>query len=758
MIKTNIQSEFLSTRNFKLAWERTLRSLHVENKDRIAFRAFSSDIDFHIDLLIQEIQANTYRPSQAHKLYLPKSSRTLRTIPLLSTRDRIVYQAMGNVIVEEAIPNLSVLSDRHIFAHLPQDNNSLFATKSWERQFANFSRKYEQIWKEGNKWVVESDISAFYSTINHQLLTELIRERWIADEVFLKMLNICLSTWSPHEKGPELGNGLPQGYETSDLLATLFLLPIDEKMIINYRYIRYVDDIRILTSDPSVASKALVSLDLELQARALILQTKKTAIAEVVNVKDEKTKLRRRFSIIKVLTKLNVSQRREFKVMFFEAIKNLNALKGIKRSNIFSSFRLKITTSINRIFLSIVNLLPSKIIRTYLKNYRLKSMFLEAWQNLHITPEVSDTTIAFTLYRLEKDVRIGRIALTLLEIIPSRSNIINNYLEKFEGEKFAIDGLIKILKSHNVYSWHLANCMRTLGKISDITSYRNIANEWISSTNLHWTQRLAAIEVLQNDQDSHALLYSAIKNEKNIILKRSLITACAYQAHSNNSIDEIKQLLNECFQDNEYEIRLLGIWLLRQFPEIEWQDMNFQSSLGVLQPLIPDAPQDQAESPCYIKQTLRTNFGVKIKEEVDFKKFFADYNGAVTDLLRAAAHYNTDPSLYVGLINSFNHRITIELQPIIGINLPKEQFGNMLQHGQFSAKAPEISLYFGKCNNKRSQTTGFHPYASALGAWSQTVTYKEKEEIHNGLKMAYQEFINIYENHLATSTGISSSP
>ena len=46
-----------------------------------------------------------------------------------------------------------------------------------------------------------------------------------------------------------------------------------------------------------------------------------------------------------------------------------------------------------------------------------------------------------------------------------------------------------------------------------------------------------------------------------------------------------------------------------------------------------------------------------------------------------------------------------------------------------------------------SQTTGFHPHASALATWSQPIDHNEKDEIHSGLKLAYQELVNIYENN-----------
>jgi len=163
---------------------------------------------------------------------------------------------------------------------------------------------------------------------------------------------------------------------------------------------------------------------------------------------------------------------------------------------------------------------------------------------------------------------------------------------------------------------------RTISKIADVNLYRPIALDWINNPLLPWPQRLAAIEVLQEDQTSHASLYSAIQAESNVILKRALITACAFQAHDSGAPQEVSLLIRECLQDNDNEIKALGIWLLRQFPTLSWASINFQGSLGILQPLVPEASQVQLAPPCYIKHTLKTLYGVKVKDQTDFKKFF----------------------------------------------------------------------------------------------------------------------------------------
>jgi retron-type reverse transcriptase len=689
MATKDIQGRFLSKENFLLAWKRVLRSKHAVNKDRIALRAFALQINENLEILIEEIKNGVYSPSFAPKIYIPKTSRTLRTLPVLSPRDRIVYQAIGNLIIQESEPDLSIVANRNVFAHIPKRNNSLFTLVNWREQFKRFTKAYERIWKIGNKWVVKTDISSYYDSIDHGLLLDLIRERWISDEMFIKLLKECLLSWTTHDGGSKFSRGLPQGYEVSDILATLFLLPVDESMVKTPGYLRYVDDIRILTSSRNNASRALVKLDVEMKKIALVLQTKKTSLEEINNIEDEKTKLQTNLSQISILIEQGKKQQTE-----------------------------------------------------------LKELFFQSWNRLDEAPDISDTAIAFTLYRLDADTTVRNIALRLLELLPWRSSIINHYLQKFPNDHDTIQGLLKHIFSHKVYGWHLANCMRTISKISKTDDYRAIALDWLENKNLQWFQRLAAVEALQEDQDSHAALSTAIKDVDNLILKEALIVSCAFQAHQTGSNSEIARLINRSLSHENIQIKLLGIWLHQQFDDISWEDINYTDELSYLAKLLPELSNQDVEAPCFIKYTLRKEYDVEISEKLDFKQIFDDYVGTVDDFRKAFPYYYTDPSLYIGFINSFNHRISILLKKYLKLTIPNEEYGNILKSQEFNNNVPQVSLYFTMCNDLRNQTSGFHPFASALGTWSQPISHKKKKEVHKGLKLAYQEFVNYLQSCL----------
>lgn len=375
----------------------------------------------------------------------------------------------------------------------------------------------------------------------------------------------------------------------------------------------------------------------------------------------------------------------------------------------------------------------------------LKELFFQAWHQIEDSPEAADSALAFALYRLDTDTTVRNIAVRLLDILPWRSDVVNKYLMKFESDKHVIQELTKALREHKVYAWHLANCMRAIAEIAEPNAYCGIALEWIANRELQWFQRLAAVEALQRDQDSHAALHAAIRNEDNAIVKSALVVACAFQAYGANCKGEVASLIRRALEDENPEIKLLGIWLYRQFPGLSWADINFQGTLASLQPLVPELANRPRESPCYIKHIFRTMYEVEVAEALDFQNVFGDYSGAVLDLRKAVPYYYTDPSLYIGLINSFNHRIAIALKQVLDSGVPDDQLGNMLKSREFTSRVPQVALYFSKCNNLRNETTGVHPYASALGTWSQPVSHPDKDELHKGLRLAYQEFVKIYQ-------------
>ena len=163
---------------------------------------------------------------------------------VLATSDRIVYQALANVIAEKGRSALAMVSNRQSFANVlaGPDKKSIFV--HWKKQYKDFQNKFCDLISEGNKWLAETDAAAFYETIDHHILNDILLRNEFLDDKTTAFLISYLATWSSIKSGGSASRGVPQGCLASDLLANVFLYEFDKELASKeYYYLRYVDDI-----------------------------------------------------------------------------------------------------------------------------------------------------------------------------------------------------------------------------------------------------------------------------------------------------------------------------------------------------------------------------------------------------------------------------------------------------------------------------------------------------------------------------------
>jgi hypothetical protein len=136
---------------------------------------------------------------------------------------------------------------------------------------------------DGVSHVVFTDLTGFYENIDLATLLSDLRSLG-CDIGVVQLLQTCLHRWAVIP-----GRGIPQGLSASDVLAKVYLNPLDRAMIDEgIRYIRYVDDMRVFCSDFVDCKKALMFMTQVLRRRGLNLQTAKT---EMVRRDDARTKI-----------------------------------------------------------------------------------------------------------------------------------------------------------------------------------------------------------------------------------------------------------------------------------------------------------------------------------------------------------------------------------------------------------------------------------------------------------------------------------
>jgi len=278
---------FITPNNFKLAFERIVRSGNQEYKQfyRPLLRSYALALDNNVAELVHLIRTDRYRPSRSQIVYQPKKSGVLRPISVLSLDDLIVYQGMVNVIANEFEPEQKKFALRRTFGSVYAGPSSHFFFRSWKSSYRAYRKAVEAAYSEGRHWVADFDLVSFFELIDHNLLAETIGKK-IKNSEFLQLLKMCLGRWSLGDGFRRIEHGVPQGPEGSAFLAECILFSVDREAFKNCVTVRYVDDIKLLSRSEVGVRRALVKLDLLSKDLGLVPQAQKIECREVKNVKE----------------------------------------------------------------------------------------------------------------------------------------------------------------------------------------------------------------------------------------------------------------------------------------------------------------------------------------------------------------------------------------------------------------------------------------------------------------------------------------
>lgn len=262
--------------NLRLAWERV--KLDRPWRSFVCHPHLFEWVDENADEWFDRLETRIvegYRPREPEDCDIPKGGGHVRTATILDLEDEVVYTAL----VGEFFPKIGAAIAKYQgtvdFAYQLEKPKGHDATP-WvsQRFFDGWMRFKERSVSASDrcKFVVTADISNFYPNIDHHRLVSDLRQLGI-DPRSSDLLNACLTRWTGTR-----GRGIPQGGTASDILAKLYLAPIDSAMIREFTYIRYVDDMRVFCRSKREARRALLRLTHLLRDRGLDINGSKSKI------------------------------------------------------------------------------------------------------------------------------------------------------------------------------------------------------------------------------------------------------------------------------------------------------------------------------------------------------------------------------------------------------------------------------------------------------------------------------------------------
>ena len=283
--------------NLRLALERIRYSKNNKwiSNDKKGIYQIIADPDNYFLALCDQIK-NGYIPSKSLKIYLPKSFIHTRTMTVLNARDETVYQAIINLLAQNAFPDITELQKKNSFGNRIHPHvihgSKVLKSRLLKTDFF-LHRKFSVNWKEFNKIAnkrikdkrykkkLETDITSFFDSIPHEQLF-ICLQKYGLDKDSSILLSKCLNKWNGTKLRNTPGIGIPTGPIASSFVANIYLRPIDLKMLIEpIDYIRYVDDFKLFTKSEKKLYEVAPNLGILLNSIGLSLKSSKTNVEDI---------------------------------------------------------------------------------------------------------------------------------------------------------------------------------------------------------------------------------------------------------------------------------------------------------------------------------------------------------------------------------------------------------------------------------------------------------------------------------------------
>ena len=215
--------------NLERAYQAVKANNGAPGIDGVTVEAYGKDLKEELDHLHHQLKTGIYEPEPVLRVEIPKADGSKRPLGIPTVKDRVVQQALLNILQPIFDPNFHPSS----YGYRPGRFCHQAVAKA-----EMFMNKY------GLRHVVDMDLSKCFDRLDHELVLKGVNRR-ISDGSILKLIKKFLTAGVMKDGAWQKTDlGSPQGGVISPLLANIYLDEFDQEMKRrNIRIVRYADDI-----------------------------------------------------------------------------------------------------------------------------------------------------------------------------------------------------------------------------------------------------------------------------------------------------------------------------------------------------------------------------------------------------------------------------------------------------------------------------------------------------------------------------------
>lgn len=262
--RESLLTQALASANMAMAWKRVKANRGSAGVDGRTIAETAAYLRTRWPRIRDALLNGSYRPEPVRRVQIPKPGGGMRELGIPTVTDRLIQQALLQVLQPRIDPTFSEYS----FGFRP-------GRRAHDAVLT--ARRYVQ---DGYRVVVDVDLEKFFDRVNHDILMERLSRR-IDDKAVLRLIRRYLVAgimdggvvMQRHE-------GTPQGGPLSPLLANVLLDEVDRALETRgHRFVRYADDCNVYVRSRQAGERVLNGLRRLYERLHLKVNEAKTAVA-----------------------------------------------------------------------------------------------------------------------------------------------------------------------------------------------------------------------------------------------------------------------------------------------------------------------------------------------------------------------------------------------------------------------------------------------------------------------------------------------